>query len=110
MSRQQVVNDTLDSENIADFVGVKVAYDAFALLPYRERITTLVGLNISANRLFFISHCIKWCAQHSRLTSRYAPYRSRCIVPLMNMPEFSNAFGCVAGQPMNPRKKCDFWS
>ncbi|XP_075539434.1 neprilysin-1-like [Dermacentor variabilis] len=110
MSRQQVVNDTLDSENIADLVGVKVAYDAFTLLPYRERIMTLVGLNISANRLFFISHCIKWCAQHRQLTSRYAPYRSRCIVPLMNMPEFSNAFGCVAGQPMNPKKKCDFWS
>ncbi|XP_049520996.1 neprilysin-1-like [Dermacentor silvarum] len=108
--RQHVVNDTLDSENLADFVGVRIAYDAFTSLSHEERMLRLAGLNISAERLFFISHCVKSCAQYSRITSRYAPYRSRCIVPLMNMPEFSNAFGCVAGQPMNPKKKCNFWS
>ncbi|KAL1469043.1 hypothetical protein MTO96_025121 [Rhipicephalus appendiculatus] len=38
------------------------------------------------------------------------PGRSRCIVPLMNMAEFSDAFGCAPGTPMNPPKKCSFWS
>ncbi|XP_049520703.1 neprilysin-1-like [Dermacentor silvarum] len=108
--RHQMLDDTLDSENLADFVGVRIAYHAFTSLSHRERTLTLAGLNISAERLFFISHCVKSCARYSRVTSEYAPYRSRCIVPLMNMPEFSNAFGCGAGQPMNPKKKCNFWS
>ncbi|KAH7959377.1 hypothetical protein HPB49_010629 [Dermacentor silvarum] len=109
-ARQQELDDTLDSENLADFVGARIAYDAFTSLPHHERILKLGGLNISAERLFFISHCVKSCAEYGQLTSQYAPFRSRCIVPLMNMPEFSNAFGCVAGQPMNPKKKCNFWS
>lgn len=106
---RQAVDDAMDSENMADFVGVRTAYKAFSGLPQRVRTQTLVGMNISAERLFFIAHCVKWCAEHSGLQSDYAPFRSRCIVPLMNMPEFSTAFGCAAGDNMNPTEKCDFW-
>ncbi|KAL1441930.1 hypothetical protein MTO96_031086 [Rhipicephalus appendiculatus] len=106
---RQAVDDTIDSENLADFVGVRTAYKAFSSLPHRKRRETLVGGNISAERLFFIAHCVKWCAEHYTGAPIYAPYRSRCMVPLMNMPEFSEAFGCAAGQNMNPAEKCDFW-
>ncbi|XP_075746271.1 neprilysin-1-like isoform X3 [Rhipicephalus microplus] len=107
---RQELDDFSDSENIDDFVGVKIAYRAFSSLPYRERRLTLGGLNMSAERLFFIGHCIKWCSEVSNVADHYAPFRSRCVVPIMNMPEFSNAFGCAAGQPMNPKEKCNFWS
>ncbi|XP_049520702.1 neprilysin-21-like [Dermacentor silvarum] len=107
-ARQEVLNDTADSENLADLVGTVTAYSAFASLSASHG--TLAGLGMSAERLFFVNHCVKRCHQKSRLTARYAPYRSRCIVPLMNMPEFSRAYGCSAGEPMNPRKKCTFWS
>ncbi|XP_049520701.1 neprilysin-2-like [Dermacentor silvarum] len=107
-ARQEVLNDTADSENLADLVGTVTAYSAFASLSASHG--TLAGLGMSAERLFFVNHCVKRCHQKSRLTARYAPYRSRCIVPLMNMPEFSRAYGCSAGEPMNPRKKCSFWS
>ncbi|KAH6933918.1 hypothetical protein HPB50_018840 [Hyalomma asiaticum] len=107
--RREVLNDKIDSENLADLVGVRAAYTAYSGLPQHDRDITLAGLNISAERLFFIGHCIKTCAQHGQLEPHYAPYRSRCTVPLKNMPEFSRAFGCTARQPMNPRTKCTLW-
>lgn len=105
----EVLDDNVDSENLADLVGTKVAYAAFKALPERFRRVKLVGFNVSSERLFFINHCVRACAQHSKPGRRYAPFRSRCIVPLMNMPEFSRAFGCAPGTPMNPREKCTFW-
>ncbi|KAH7958815.1 hypothetical protein HPB49_005430 [Dermacentor silvarum] len=99
----------MDSENLADWVGTITAYAAFAALSPSESNVTLAGLDMSAERLFYVNHCVTWCHQYSTLTGNYAPYRSRCIVPLMNMPEFSRAFGCAPGEPMNPRNKCTFW-
>ncbi|KAL3200163.1 hypothetical protein MRX96_043608 [Rhipicephalus microplus] len=105
LKARQAVDDTVDSENLADFVGVRTAYKAFSSLPHRKRTQTLVGGNSSAERLFFIAHCVKSCAEHTILAPMYASYRSRCMVPLMNMPEFSKAFGCVTGDIMNPGRK-----
>ncbi|KAL1415637.1 hypothetical protein MTO96_029124 [Rhipicephalus appendiculatus] len=105
----EMLNETRDSENLADLVGAKIAYDAFASLAAEERDQTLAGLDMSAEQLFFVNSCAIFCAEHAVPGQRYAPYRSRCIVPLINMPEFSRAFGCAAGTPMNPLKKCTFW-
>ncbi|XP_075744548.1 neprilysin-1-like [Rhipicephalus microplus] len=107
--QEDILNDTTDSENLADFVGAKVAYAAYSSLPRNFKSGTIAGLNVSSEQLFFVSRCLKFCAQLIRSTERYAPYHSRCIVPLMNMPEFSSAYGCPAGTPMNPRNKCKFW-
>ncbi|KAH7957417.1 hypothetical protein HPB52_018727 [Rhipicephalus sanguineus] len=105
----QAFNDTVDSENLADLVGTTIAYAAFASLSEKYKSEKLVGFNMTSEQLFFVNHCVKWCAHLSKSTERYAPFRSRCIVPLMNMPEFSRAFGCSAGTRMNPREKCTFW-
>ncbi|KAH7957242.1 hypothetical protein HPB52_016509 [Rhipicephalus sanguineus] len=107
--QEEILNETLDSENLADFVGTKIGYDAFVSLVPENRDETLAGLDMSAEQLFFFNSCAIMCAQHGIPGQRYAPYRSRCMVPLINMPEFSRAFGCAAGTPMNPRKKCTFW-
>ncbi|KAH7955871.1 hypothetical protein HPB52_004679 [Rhipicephalus sanguineus] len=108
-SQEEMVNDTRDSENLADFVGTLTAYAAFASLPPPERDIELSGLNMTAEQIFFISRCVQWCEEEPLIGDRYAPSRSRCLVPLMNMPQFSAAFACPAGTPMNPRKKCTFW-
>ncbi|KAH7942691.1 hypothetical protein HPB51_028628 [Rhipicephalus microplus] len=79
----------------------------FATPKYKD--VKLAGFDMSPDRLFFVSDCTKWCTQSATARSPYAPMRSRCIVPLMNMPEFSSVFGCAAGAPMNPVKKCTFW-
>ncbi|KAL3223692.1 hypothetical protein MRX96_049693 [Rhipicephalus microplus] len=107
--QHETLNDTVDSENLADLVGTMVAYAAYSSSPQKYKDVKLVNLDISTERLFFINHCVKWCAERTTLEERYAPLRSRCIVPLMNMPEFSRAFGCAPGSPMNPREKCAFW-
>ncbi|KAL3227157.1 hypothetical protein MRX96_048810 [Rhipicephalus microplus] len=103
------LNYTVDNENLADLVGAKIAYQAFASLTSPERTETLAGLDLSSEQLFFVNYCVVWCAQHSQSPEKYAPFRSRCIVPLMNMPEFSSAFRCATGTLMNPAKKCEFW-
>ncbi|KAH7956173.1 hypothetical protein HPB52_006654 [Rhipicephalus sanguineus] len=107
--RQEALDDTLDSENLADLVGTSVAYKAFTSLVPEDVGYTLPGLDMSAEQLFFVMNCAKWCSQYSVPGKRYAPFRSRCIVPLMNMDEFASAFRCALGTPMNPPGKCFFW-
>ncbi|KAL1487217.1 hypothetical protein MTO96_008162 [Rhipicephalus appendiculatus] len=57
------LNGVLDSENLADLVGTKVAYDAFNSLASGHRELYLGGLNMSAQQLFFLNHCVKVCSQ-----------------------------------------------
>ncbi|KAL1484093.1 hypothetical protein MTO96_032771 [Rhipicephalus appendiculatus] len=108
MARQGKLSDELDSENLADLVGTKMAYDAFESLASEQRDQNLAGLNMSVQQVFFFNHCAKWCSE-DREEPPNAPKRSRCIVPLMNLREFSSAFGYSAGTPMNPQEKCTFW-
>ncbi|XP_049519706.1 neprilysin-1-like [Dermacentor silvarum] len=115
--RQEVLNETIDSENIADLGGTTMAYSAFTSLPPSKRDATLPGVAMTANQLFFVGHCTPWCEKQTTDSplwlsgrSSYAPGRSRCVVPLMNMPEFSDAFHCKQGSYMNPPNKCTFWS
>ncbi|KAL1442383.1 hypothetical protein MTO96_030839 [Rhipicephalus appendiculatus] len=97
-----------DPENLADFTGAPLAYDAFQSLPSGRRALTVAGFGSA--QLFFIGHCVKWCRSLTVHRSQgYARGRSRCIVPLMHMSQFSEAFGCSASDYMNPGRKCSFW-
>ncbi|KAL1483287.1 hypothetical protein MTO96_012838, partial [Rhipicephalus appendiculatus] len=96
---QEALNATADSENLADIVGTVTAYAAFDSLPLTYKHGTLAGIDMSPEQLFFINHCVKWCSERSTKPPNYAPFRSRCIVPLMNMPEFSTAFAARQGHP-----------
>jgi hypothetical protein len=31
------------------------------------------------------------------------------VGPLVNLPEFSTAFACPVGTPMNPETRCEIW-
>ncbi|XP_077522205.1 neprilysin-1-like [Amblyomma americanum] len=109
-----LTHDTYDSEGFADFTGMLLTYSAFKRLPAAERNRVPPDLGLNAEMTFFVSHCLKWCGtsktnQRRRPGGRYWHTRSRCLVPLMNMPEFSAAFSCKAGSFMNPAKKCTFW-
>ncbi|CAN7983380.1 unnamed protein product [Ixodes hexagonus] len=108
--RSGLLNDTLDSENLADFVGATTAYKAYESVSARRR-EAVSGLPYRPDQLFFLSYCLKWCEhREANLSSpRYAPGFSRCTVPLRHMKEFSDSFNCPAGSTMNPRKKCSFW-
>lgn len=104
------------SENVADVVGLEVAY---AL--YREgngsssssasggedgaNATDVTGF--TAQRLFFIASCLKWCAATPDTPSvtslGYATPRLRCNVPVAMLDGASGlaeAFGCKAESKM----------
>ncbi|XP_077523390.1 neprilysin-1-like [Amblyomma americanum] len=112
-SRARTLDEHIDSEGFADFAGVLLAYEAYRRLPDHvlSRAVPHVGLN--ADQLFFVFHCLKWCSTTSeRRRDPASPYwrsRSRCIVPLQNMPEFAKAFYCKQGDLMNPAERCSFW-
>ncbi|KAL3223691.1 hypothetical protein MRX96_049692 [Rhipicephalus microplus] len=103
------LNGIIDSENLADFVGTAVSYAAFTSLPLVQWDVTLPGINLTAEHLFFIGYCIKVCVSQYVVNEKYTPDPSRCIVPIMNMAEFSDAFECAPGSRMDPSKKCAFW-
>ncbi|XP_037580608.1 neprilysin-2-like [Dermacentor silvarum] len=104
------------SENVADVVGLEVAYAV-----YREgngsssgstssgdggaNVTDVTGF--TAQRLFFIASCLKWCAATpdalSKTSLGYATPRLRCNVPVAMLDGaagFTEAFGCKAESKM----------
>ncbi|KAH6925876.1 hypothetical protein HPB50_011495 [Hyalomma asiaticum] len=105
------LDDTIDSEGFADYSGLQLAYAAYRGLPASERDERVPDVPLSAEKTFFVAHCLKWCDLIKKRSqgSLYWAGRSRCIVPLQNMPEFAAAFGCRSGDLMNPPKRCDFW-
>ncbi|XP_075744154.1 endothelin-converting enzyme homolog [Rhipicephalus microplus] len=107
--QEETLRDELDSANLADLVGIKMAYDAFQYLVSEQRDQNLAGLDMSVQQLFFVNYCLKWCSEDNSAKPPSAPPWSRCMIPLMNMREFSSAFGCSARKPMNPQEKCTFW-
>ncbi|XP_077524108.1 neprilysin-1-like [Amblyomma americanum] len=112
--RARILNDATDSEGFADFAGIALAHHAYQQLPEGRRARTVPFVGLTNDQTFFVAHCIKWCesekARKSRSQNdRYWHSRSRCIVPLQNMPEFAEAFACQRGDTMNPAQKCDFW-
>ncbi|XP_046396781.1 neprilysin-4-like [Ischnura elegans] len=105
-------------ENIADNGGLREALRAYR--KFRERNPQeplLPGLaEYSHDQLFFLGFAHMWCghATNGALRSRvvngvHAPNRFRVIGTLSNMKEFSEAWGCPAGSPMNPPNKCILW-
>jgi|GEM_PF-5510335 len=106
--------ETLE-ENLADVNGLKLAY-----LTFKSTVTNLPDYQIgdetlTPDQLFFIGYAQNFCAVsrphvQAYISSRswwsYAPARYRAIGPIVNRPEFANAFNCAKGTPMNPAKKC----
>ncbi|XP_077520327.1 neprilysin-1-like [Amblyomma americanum] len=110
--RQAVLDDFLDSENMADLVGLIIANDAFDALPPTERNMGVPNDNamLSPEQAFFVSFCASLCdIQNKAQTGRYAIGPGRCMVPLMNNPRFAKAFGCGDTAFMNPSQKCSYW-
>ena len=93
-------------EDIADLGGLKIAYAAFQRsLAGKPRPPDIDGL--TPEQRFFLAWAQIW---RSKATDQYlrnlvtvdphAPARWRVMGPLSNLPEFSQAFHCGAGDPM----------
>jgi putative endopeptidase len=92
-------------ENIADFGGLKIAYAAFEKAMTGKPRARVDGF--TPEQRFFIAYANAWRTKirpeamilQSR-TDPHSPGRWRVIGAISNLPEFAQAFGCKAGDPM----------
>jgi predicted metalloendopeptidase len=91
-------------ENLADLDGLRVAYDAFE---HRGGSTTAASRDAhgtTAEQRFFLAFANLFRAkpvnEAAGLHDFHAPERFRVNGTLANLPEFAQAFGCKAGDPM----------
>ncbi|XP_032676208.1 membrane metallo-endopeptidase-like 1 isoform X2 [Odontomachus brunneus] len=106
------------NENIADNVGLEVAFAAFQKRLLTERPQPrLPGLtNITDEQLFFLSYANAWCTTSRESYEKnnanidiHTPPRFRIIGSTANMASFSSAFNCAVDSPMNRESKCSLW-
>ncbi|KAL1460352.1 hypothetical protein MTO96_043345 [Rhipicephalus appendiculatus] len=114
LKKRSLTLDPMDSEDLADDMGVRVAFNALRNISGASEKDSGKVAGFSELQLFFLGHCAKMCDPKVPPRERdkakpYAPNWARCVVPLMNMPEFADAFQCASGTLMNPERKCEFW-
>ena len=102
-------------ENIGDFAGLTVAYDAFMRsLRGKPRPADIDGF--TPEQRFFLGWAQVWAAKstpESELqqvrTDPHALARWRVNGPLSNMPAFQKAFNCKKDSPMVRKDRCEIW-
>ena len=111
------VNGTLTAgENIADIGGMKQAWAAFKAWEKRNGGPGPSLDGLTPDQLFFLGHAQAWCtvtthedARRLVTTDVHSPSEFRVIGPIVDHPNFTEAFQCKAGTRMNPVKKCEVW-
>jgi putative endopeptidase len=103
-------------ENVADLGGEILAYMAWKAADKNKDLLPIDGL--TPEQRFFVGFA-QWDCANERpedirvraLTDPHSPARYRINGVVVNMPEFSEAFSCKAGQPMvKPSKDvCRVW-
>ncbi len=93
-------------ENIADFGGLSVAYEAFKTYSPQPKSATKID-GFTADQRFFLSWAQVWRskirpeAQANQIqTDPHSPGKFRCNGPLSNMIEFYDVFGVKPGDKM----------
>jgi len=92
-------------ENLADLGGITIAYNAFQKTQQAKGGKSIDGF--TPNQRFFLAYAQIWranqrpeAARQQVLTDPHSPGQFRTNGPLMNMPEFYQAFGCKDGDKM----------
>lgn len=107
-------------ENIADNGGLRAALNAYLLFSRRSAIARRDALpalpQYKPDQLFFLGFAQIWCGNSTvgALKSKmvegvHSPNKIRVIGTLSNSKEFSEAWQCPLGSPMNPEHKCVLW-
>jgi putative endopeptidase len=101
-------------EDLADLAGILLAWDAWKLATAGQKLEPVDGL--TPEQRFFVGNA-QWVCANERpedmraraMTDPHSPpaWRVNGLVP--NVPEFSKAFSCKAGQPMVRANVCRIW-
>ncbi len=102
-------------ENIGDFAGLTVAYDAYMKsLEGKPRPANIDGF--TPEQRFFLGWAQVWAGKYTPEAERqqvksntHSLPRWRVNGPLSNMPQFAKAFGCKQNQPMVRETYCQIW-
>ncbi len=101
-------------ENTADNGGLRIAYMALMNSLAGKMPSKKDGL--TAQQRFFLGWGQIWCdnerPEYQRLIAQTNPHsidRFRVNGSVSNMPQFAQAFGCKAGDPMVREKACRVW-
>lgn len=103
-------------ENLADYGGVLLALDAFKKTAQFREGKPIGGF--TPIQRFFLGYAFAWNYQERAeslraklLSDVHAPAKWRVNVPLSNIPEFLEAFGVKAGEPMwrSPESRVKVW-
>ena len=102
-------------ENIGDFAGLTVSYDAFMRsLTGKPRPADIDGF--TPEQRFFLGWAQVWAGKYTAESERtqvkgdpHSLPRWRVNGPLSNMPQFAKAFGCKEGQAMVRKDACSIW-
>jgi putative endopeptidase len=104
-------------ENIADIGGVRIGYLAWQHRLAQPGATPEADLDgMTPPQQFFTAYAQSWCSSTRPETTRlrvqtdpHSPEEYRVNGVVENMPEFQQAFGCKAGQPMVSANRCSIW-
>nr|XP_012141945.1 PREDICTED: neprilysin-11-like [Megachile rotundata] len=107
-----------EDENMADSIGIQIAYSAFKTATKHKIQTRLPGLeHVSSDELFFLAFANSWCSSARPEyeadvvnSDEHSPPKFRIIGSLSNMAAFAKTFRCPRNSSMNPRHKCTLWS
>ncbi|MDI1241141.1 MAG: M13 family metallopeptidase [bacterium] len=102
-------------ENIGDFAGLTIAYDAYMRsLKGKPQPKNIDGF--TPEQRFFLGWAQVWQGKYTEAAERqqvagnpHALPKWRVNAPVSNMPQFAKAFGCKAGQPMVRANACSIW-
>ena len=109
------INSKLTSgEDVADIGGTLLAYLAWKHATAGQGLKSIDGL--TPDQRFFVGMA-QWACEDERPESKrlhaavdpHSPGEYRINGVVTDLPEFGQAFGCKAGQPMMPAKSCRVW-
>ncbi|XP_054926519.2 endothelin-converting enzyme 1-like [Dermacentor andersoni] len=98
-NRSLSVERTDTASLFAEVVSLGALVDAYHNVSDNRRLVLLERM--TDKQLLFIAICYAKC-----IGSYYIVNDSMCDVVLQNVPEFSKAFDCMPGTPMNPHQQC----
>jgi putative endopeptidase len=103
-----------EGEDVADLGGLILAWMAWKMQTKGQQLESRDGF--TPEQRFFIGYA-QWACENERpenlrvsaITNPHSPGKYRVNGLVVNMPEFQQAFGCKAGQPMVRENRCRVW-